>query len=96
MANGIGENPTRSPAFILSQVEFPVSREELVETAEDSEAPPEVINFMKSLPKEQYASQEECLRDFAEAERRMLGGKPGEPSRRENIGRGMEAEGKHP
>jgi hypothetical protein len=91
MANGIGEDRSRSPAFILSQLEFPASRAELVETAEDSEAPVEVINFFKSMPKEKYQSQEEALRDFAEAERRFAGGVPGEPGQRENIGRG-----KHP
>lgn len=91
MANGIGENPNRSPAFILQQLEFPASRAEIVETAEDEAAPIEVINFLKSLPKERYQSQEEALRDFAEAERRFAGGTPGEASQRENLGRG-----KHP
>ena len=91
MANGIGENPVRSPAFILKQLPFPATRDEIVETASDSEAPVETINFLKSLPKERYQSQEEALRDFAEAERRFAGGTPADPGRRENIGRG-----KHP
>jgi len=87
MAKGIGENPVRSPAFILTGLEFPATRAEIVETAEDGEAPVEVINFLKSLPKERYQSQEEALRDFAEAERRFAGGTPGEAGRRENLGR---------
>jgi hypothetical protein len=88
MANGIGENPSRSPSFIISQIDFPATRTELVETAEDSDAPTQVINFMKSLPKERYQSQEEVLRDFAEAERRLLGGTSADLGRRENLGRG--------
>jgi hypothetical protein len=68
MARGIGEDPRRSPAAQLAQVEFPATREEIVETAEENEAPPEVINFLKCLPKERYGSQEEVLRDFAVAE----------------------------
>jgi hypothetical protein len=87
MAKGIGENPSRSPAFILSELVFPASRAEIVETAEDSDAPVAVINFLKSLPKERYQSQEEALRDFAEAERRFAGGTAGEHGQRENLGR---------
>jgi hypothetical protein len=91
MAKSMPENPVRSPAFILSELEFPATRQEIVETAEDSEAPVEVINFLKSMPKERYGSQEEALRDFAEAERRFAGGTAGEAGQRENLGRG-----KHP
>jgi hypothetical protein len=87
MAKGIGENPSRSPAFILKEVDFPATREEIVQTAADSDAPVEVINFMKSLPKERYQSQEEALRDFGEAERRFAGGAPGGSAQRENLGR---------
>jgi hypothetical protein len=71
MARGIGENPARSPAVHLQQVEYPASREDIVQTAADNEAPVEVINFLKSLPKDHYETYEEALRDFAEAERRF-------------------------
>ena len=71
MARGIGEDPRRSPASHVAQVEYPATREDLVQTAEDNEAPVEVINFFKALPKERYGSAEEVLRDFAEAERRF-------------------------
>lgn len=69
MARGIGENPAKSPSAIVGQIDFPATRDELVETASDSESPAEVINFFKCLPKENYGSAEEVLRDFAEAER---------------------------
>jgi hypothetical protein len=69
MARGIGENPAKSPSFIVRQTEFPATRGDLVATAEDSWSPPEVINFFKSLPRERYGAAEEVLRDFAEAER---------------------------
>ena len=87
MARGIGEDPRRSPAATLAQVEFPATRADLVATAEDNEAPREVINFFKSLPKERYASQEEALRDFSEAERRMASGNADPRARRDDIGR---------
>jgi hypothetical protein len=98
MARGIGEDPRRSPASHIAQVEFPADREELVVTAEDNEAPVEVINFLKALPKERYETAEEVLRDFAEAERRFgLGNLPDERGRRENIGKtAAEDQSKHP
>src|SRR2546430_16296682 len=74
MGGGIGEDPKRSPGWHLAQLEYPATREDLVQTAEDNEAPAEVINFFKALPKQRYASAEEVLRDFAEAERRVAGG----------------------
>lgn len=100
MARGIGEDPKRSPASHIAQVEFPATRDEIVGTAEDGEAPVEVINFFKSLPKERYASQEEVLRDFSEAERRFatgIGNVSDERNRRDDIGRvSAEDAGKHP
>ena len=88
MARGIGENPARSPAQQLQQVEFPATREEIVQTAADNDAPVEVINFLKSLPKERYDSFEEAIRDFAEAERRFgLGNFPDGGRTREDIGK---------
>src|SRR5207244_1072467 len=88
MARGIGENPARSPAAHLQAVDYPATRDELVQTAADNDAPVEVINFLKSLPKQRYASYEEALRDFAEAERRFGVGKHADdgPSR-EDIGK---------
>lgn len=98
MARGIGEEPRRSPAAHLAQVEYPATRDEMVETAGDNEAPVEVINFFKALPKERYGSQEEVLRDFAEAERRFAAGRGADDrARREDIGRiAAERAGKHP
>ena len=74
MARGIGEDPRRSPAEHIAQVEFPASREDLVQTAADNEAPVEVINFFKSLPRESYRSAEEVLRDVGLARHRILVG----------------------
>src|SRR3954454_16229948 len=98
MARGFGEDPTRSPPAHIAQVDFPASRDEIVETAGDNEAPAEVINFLKALPKDNYRSAEEVLRDFAEAERRFgLGIGGDDRGRRENIGRiAAEDQSKHP
>jgi len=39
MARGIGEDPKRSPGWHLAQLEYPATREDLVQMAEDNEAP---------------------------------------------------------
>jgi len=98
MARGIGEDPRRSPAWHIQQVEYPASRDELVATAEDNEAPSEAINFLKALPKDRYQSAEEVPRDFAEAERRFaLGNAPDDRGRRDNLGKiSAEDQGKRP
>ena len=87
MAKGIGENPGRSPAAHLQGIEYPASRDEIVQTAADNDAPVEVINFLKSLPKQRYDSYEEALRDFAEAERRFGVGNLPDGRSREDIGK---------
>ena len=88
MARGIGENPARSPAAQLQALEYPATRDEIVQTAADNDAPVEVINFLKSLPKPRYDSYEEALRDFAEAERRFgLGNIADDGRSREDIGK---------
>lgn len=89
MANGIGENRVRSPAYVAQLVDYPITRDDLVEAAGDAEAPLEVINFFKSLPADRYESYEQVLRDFAEAERRFADGaaRHGQGHTRENLGR---------
>jgi Protein of unknown function (DUF2795) len=87
MARGIGENPARSPAAQLQGVDYPATRDEIVQTAADNDAPAEVINFLKSLPKRRYDSYEAVLRDFAEAERRFAVGNLVEGPSREDIGK---------
>lgn len=71
MAFGIGEDPRRSPVAVLQGLTYPARREHLVAVAEESEATADVINLLKSLPREEYISHEEVLRDLGEAARRF-------------------------
>ena len=71
MARGHGEPPQESAATHLEGVEYPVTRDELVETAASSGASAALINFFKALPAAAYASYEAVARDFAEAARRF-------------------------
>ena len=71
MAFGIGEDPRRSPLAVLEGTVYPATRDQLVRIAEESEASADAINFLKCLPREDYVSEEEVLRDFGEASRRF-------------------------
>lgn len=91
MAFGVAEDPALSSMTHLDAVEYPAEREHFVQAAEDSAAPPEVINLLKSLPRERYESREEAMRDLAEAARRFARGglvdDDGVDRDRRNIGR---------
>jgi hypothetical protein len=71
MARGVGERPERSPAAILSEVEYPISRDELSTAAADAGAPADAINFLHSLPDRVYTSSSDVLREFGEGSARF-------------------------
>lgn len=66
-----GENPRHSPMACIEGVTFPATRDHLVLVAAEAEADVDVINIFKSLPKDEYVSEEDILRDLSEAARRF-------------------------
>lgn len=92
MSKRNGEDPSRSVTPHFDQVQYPTSREELVQAAEDGGAPADVINVLLSLPRARYQSRDEAMRDLAEAARRFaMGNQPANDEDanrdRRNIGR---------
>jgi hypothetical protein len=71
MARGVGEPQERSPSALLSQVEYPISRDDLATAAAEGGFERDAINFLRSLPDRIYQSPTEVLREFAEAEARF-------------------------
>jgi hypothetical protein len=71
MARGVGEPEERSPSSILSQVEYPISRDELASAAAEAGYVRNAINFLKALPDRIYQSPSDVLREFAEADARF-------------------------
>ena len=71
MAQKYGESPLRSVMTFLDDVDYPTSRAELVADAEDGGAAVDVINLLKAMPRPQYGSLEEAMRDLSEASRRF-------------------------
>ncbi len=71
MAFGVGEPPERSPSAILSEVEYPITRDELATAAAENGAPVEAINFLRSLPDKIYQSPTDVMREFGEGSARF-------------------------
>jgi hypothetical protein len=91
MAFGRGEDPSQSVGGQLEGIAFPVWQEALVRFVAENEAPPDVINLFKALPRGKYESRDEVMRDLAEAARRFATGHlpddDGAPRDRRNLGR---------
>ena len=91
MAYGVAEDPALSVSTHLDAVDYPVWREQLVKAAEDGGASIDLINVFKSLPRSQYESREQVMRDLSEAARRFASGglrdDDGANRDRRNIGR---------
>jgi hypothetical protein len=71
MAFGVGERPERSITPHIESVDYPADKAEIVAAAEDGEAPVDIINVLKNLPRDRYDSVEMVLRDLAEASRQL-------------------------
>lgn len=93
MAFGIAEDPGLSPSTQLDAVEYPVWREMLVQIAADNGASVDVINLFMCLPKGQYTSKDEVMRDLGEASRRLATGNQNVHPDRDRSDLGREAFG---
>lgn len=91
MAFGIGERPGNSAGEIIQRVDYPATKQDLVEAAADEEAPPDTINFFNSLPDRTYSDPDDVRREFAEADARfgMWGARDEDINHRGDIGREM-------
>jgi uncharacterized protein DUF2795 len=71
MPTGFGEPRERSPQAILTEVEYPISRDDLAFAAAEADAPQDAINFLRSLPDRIYTSPDDVERQFGEASARF-------------------------
>jgi hypothetical protein len=71
MARGIGEQPNRSVADVISQLSYPAEKQDIIDTALDLSSPAEVINFFQMLPDRTYESREDVMRQFGETATRF-------------------------
>lgn len=73
--------------FLFEGIDYPATRQDLVDFATDGHADPDVLNLVRSLPDHSYGSRDEIWRAWAEAMRRSGGGARnlGEP--RDDLGK---------
>ncbi|HYD42996.1 MAG TPA: DUF2795 domain-containing protein [Anaeromyxobacter sp.] len=71
MARRNTDPPERTPSSILSEVEYPITRDELSEAIAEAGASIDAINFLRSLPDRIYQSPSEVLREFGEGSARF-------------------------
>ncbi len=95
MARGVGEQPERSPAAILSEVEYPISRDDQSFAAAEAGAPADAINFLRSLPDRIYTSPSDVQREFGEGSARF-GLFSTDVRHRDNLGRDAVETGGNP
>jgi hypothetical protein len=96
MARGNGEPLERSPSSILSQVEYPISRDDLATAAAEADYEVDAINFLRALPDRIYQSPHHVLREFAEAEARFGVSNQTDVRHRGNLGRDAVETGANP
>lgn len=68
MARGFGGSSPSNIAHYLKGIDFPATKEELIEYAEDNDAPDEVLDVLEYFPDETYHSMAEVMQGVAQVE----------------------------
>ena len=73
--------------FLFEGIDYPATRQELIDFATDGQVDPDVLNIVRALPDHSYGSRDEIWRAWSEAMRRFGSGARnlGEP--RDDIGK---------
>jgi hypothetical protein len=72
--------------FLFEGVEFPVTKQELVELVTASQPDVDLMNLVRALPDHDYGSRDEIWRAWAEAQRRFGSGARNLGAPRDNLG----------
>ena len=71
MARRSADPPEQTPSSILSEVEYPITRDELSDAIAEAGASADAINFLRALPDRTYLSPDDVLREFGEGSARF-------------------------
>jgi hypothetical protein len=66
MTRGVGGQLPANVQKFLAGVEYPASKQELVEQAKNNKAPQEVLEVIEDLPGEEFAGPQEVVKAFGE------------------------------
>ncbi|MBI3911582.1 MAG: DUF2795 domain-containing protein [Armatimonadetes bacterium] len=68
MPRGLGGRSLANVANFLHGIDFPASRRDLVDCAEQNGAPEEVLNVLGQLPDQQYRSMADVMKAYGQVE----------------------------
>ncbi len=68
MARGMGGESPSNIAHYLKGIDFPANKQDLIDFAEDSNAPDKVLDVLEDLPDQQYTSIADLIQGVAQVE----------------------------
>lgn len=68
MPRGMGERSPANIASFLEGINFPASKDELVDHAEDNNAPQDIIDVLEQLPDQEYTSMADVMSGMGQVE----------------------------
>jgi hypothetical protein len=82
--------------FLFEGIDYPVTKEDLVEIATDAAIDPQTLNLVRGLPEGTYRSRDEIWRSIGEATR-VLAGNRNVGAPRDDLGKqAVREDGLHP
>ncbi|MEN6519933.1 MAG: DUF2795 domain-containing protein [Armatimonadota bacterium] len=68
MTRGMGGRSPANIANFLEGIDFPASKDELVNHAEDNNAPQDIIDILEKLPNREYTSMADIMSGVGQVE----------------------------
>jgi Protein of unknown function (DUF2795) len=73
MARGVGgHSPANMQKFLKGQ-HYPASRDNLVKTARQNDAPKEIIEWIQGLPEDEFGGPQDVMKAFSEEDQQKAG-----------------------
>lgn len=68
MARGMGGQSPSNIAHFLKGIDLPASRQDLIDHAEDNNAPDEVLEVLEQMPDQEYTSMADLMQGVGQVE----------------------------
>lgn len=68
MARGVGGHSPANIQRFLGGVEYPANKQDLLQQARDNQAPPEVLDTLEHLRREQFGGPQDVMKAYGEIE----------------------------
>jgi Protein of unknown function (DUF2795) len=66
MTRGLGGTSPANVQNYLKGAHYPAKKEELISTARDNGAPPEILKVLESLPEEEFGGPQEVMKAYGQ------------------------------